>query len=66
MRKRGPGGFEGPSSVLLGRVSGLLPAEAVEFPVPDASEKGMPFIRGKSENRSFGVPAVTDADLIVG
>lgn len=43
-----------------------LPAEAVKFPVSHASEKGMPLVRGKSENRPSGVPAVTDADAAIG
>jgi hypothetical protein len=43
-----------------------VPAETVEFSVSSASEKCMPFVRCKSENRSFGVPAVANADLTVG
>ena len=44
----------------------LLPAETIEFPVSYASEKSMPFVRCKSENRPFGIPAVTDTDLATG
>jgi hypothetical protein len=39
-----------------------LPAEAVEFPVARTAEKRMPFVRCKSENRPFGIPAVPKAD----
>jgi hypothetical protein len=44
----------------------LLPAETVEFSVLCASEESMPFVRRKSENRSFGVSAVAYADLAAG
>ena len=40
-----------------------LPAEAVEFPVPHAAEKGMPLIRRELQDRPSGVPAVANADL---
>ena len=43
-----------------------LPAEAVEFPVPHAAEKGMPLIRRERQDRPPGVPAVANADLAVG
>ena len=43
-----------------------LPAEAVEFPVPDAAEKGVPLIRGEPQDRPRGIPAVTNADLAPG
>src|SRR5260370_16629732 len=45
---------------------GLLPAETIEFSVSYAAEKSMPFVRCKSEHRTFGVPAVADADLTLG
>jgi hypothetical protein len=38
----------------------------IEFSVSDASEESVPFVRGKSENWPFGVPAVADADLVIG
>jgi hypothetical protein len=41
-------------------------AESVEFSVSDAAEKSVPFVRGESENRSFGVPAVANADPALG
>jgi len=44
----------------------LLPAETVEFSVSCASEKSMPFVRCKSENWPFGVPAIAYADPAVG
>ena len=44
----------------------LLPAETIEFPVSYASEKSMPFVRCKSENRPSGIPAVTHTDLAIG
>ena|SRR6266851_1777081 len=44
----------------------LLPAETVKFSVSCASEKRMPFVRCKSENRSFGVPAVANTDPAIG
>jgi hypothetical protein len=44
----------------------LLPAETVEFSVSCASEKSVPFVRRKSENRPFGVPAVAYTDLVTG
>jgi len=43
-----------------------LPAETIEFSVSYASEKRMPFVRCKPENRTFGVPAVADTDLAIG
>jgi hypothetical protein len=43
-----------------------LPAEAVEFPVPDAAEKGVPLIRREPQDRPCGIPAVTNADLAPG
>jgi len=43
-----------------------LPAETIEFSVSCASEKRMPFIRCKSENRPLRVPAVADTDLAIG
>ena len=43
-----------------------LPAETIEFSVSDATEKRVPFVRGKLENRTFGVPAVANADLALG
>ena len=43
-----------------------LPAETVEFSVSYASEKRMPFVRCKPENRTFGVPAVAHTDLAIG
>jgi hypothetical protein len=43
----------------------LLPAETVEFSVSCASEKSVPFGRCKSENRTFGVPAVANTDLAI-
>jgi hypothetical protein len=70
---RSGGLFEGPPLPFpdrLGRYSTLLvqllPAEIIEFPVSYASEKSMPFVRCKSENRPFGIPAVTDTDLTIG
>src|SRR5260370_5422433 len=42
------------------------PAETVEFSVACASEKRMPFVRRKSKNRPFGVPAVANADAAIG
>lgn len=59
-------GFEGPLFCAARQIQGLLPAETIEFPVPYASEKCVPFIWCKSENRSFGVPAVADTDLVAG
>ena len=41
----------------------LLPAEAVELPVPDAAEKGVPFIRREPQDGPRGVSAVPNADL---
>ena len=43
-----------------------LPAEAIEFSVSDASEKRVPFVRGKSESQPFGVPTVAHADPAIG
>ena len=43
-----------------------LPAETVEFPVSHAAEKSVPFVRGESENRPSGIPAIADADLARG
>jgi len=43
-----------------------LPAETIEFSISYASEKRMPFVRCKPENRTFGVPAVADTDLVIG
>ena len=43
-----------------------LPTEAVEFSVPDAAEKCMPFVRRKLENCTFGIPAVSHADPAIG
>jgi hypothetical protein len=43
-----------------------LPAEAVEFSVSYAAEKCVPFVRGKTENRPPGIPAVADTDLVIG
>src|SRR5438132_2559636 len=43
-----------------------LPAEAVEFPVPDAAEKGVPLIRCEPQDGPRGIPAVTNADLAPG
>ena len=43
-----------------------LPAETIEFSVSYASEKRMPFVRCKPENRPFGVPAVANTDLVIG
>lgn len=43
-----------------------LHAETVEFPVANAPEECVPFIRRESENRPFGLPAVADPDLAVG
>jgi hypothetical protein len=67
---------EGPSACVLTDSYGeaetrhlplrLLPAETVEFSVSCPSEKSMPFVRCKSENWPFGVPAVAYADLAVG
>lgn len=45
---------------------GLLPAEAVEFPVSRSAQEGTPFVRRKSENRAFGVLAVANTDLATG
>jgi hypothetical protein len=50
-------------SILLVR---LLPAETIEFSVSRTSEKRMPFVRCKPENRPFGVPAVANTDLAIG
>ena len=43
-----------------------LPAETIEFSVSYASEKRLPFVRCKPENRPFGVPAVANTDLVIG
>jgi hypothetical protein len=43
-----------------------LPTEAVEFSVPDAAEKCMPFVWRKLENRASGVAAVANADAAIG
>src|ERR1700719_3419850 len=43
-----------------------LPAEAVEFSVLHAAEKCVPLIRCESEHRTLDVPAVPDANLVVG
>jgi len=43
-----------------------LPTETVEFSVPDAAEKCMPFVRRKLENCTFGIPAVSHADPAIG
>jgi hypothetical protein len=43
-----------------------LPVETVEFPVSYASDKSMPLARREPEDRPFGVPAVTNADLATG
>jgi hypothetical protein len=43
-----------------------LPTETVEFSVPYATEKCVPFVRRKLENCTFGVPAVADADPAIG
>jgi hypothetical protein len=40
-----------------------LPAEAVEFPVPDAAEEGVPLVRREHQDRPSGVSAVANADL---
>jgi hypothetical protein len=45
---------------------GALPAEAVEFPVPDAAEKGVPLIRREPQDGPRGVSAVPNADLAPG
>jgi hypothetical protein len=50
--------------VALGRWS--HPAETIEFSVSYTTEKRVPFIGCKSENRPSGVPAVADADLARG
>jgi hypothetical protein len=42
-----------------------LPAETVEFSVSHASEKSVPFVRGKTEHRPSAIPAVADANLLV-
>jgi uncharacterized protein DUF397 len=41
----------------------VLPAEAVELPVSDAAQKGVPLIRRKPQDGPRGVPAVANADL---
>ena len=60
----------GGPSASAGRYRALLarspPAETVEFSVSCASEKRMPFVRCKSENRAFGVPAVADTNPALG
>jgi len=43
-----------------------LPAETIEFTVSYATEKRMPFVRRKPENRPFGVPAIANTDLVTG
>jgi len=43
-----------------------LPAETIEFTVSYATEKRVPFVRCKPENRPFGVPAVANTDLVTG
>ena len=43
-----------------------LPAETVEFPLWCTPEKRVPFIRCKSENCPFGVPAVANTDPAIG
>ena len=43
-----------------------LPAEAVELPVPDAAEKGVPLIRREPQDGPCGVSAVPNADLAPG
>jgi hypothetical protein len=50
-------------SIELGRP---LPAETVEFSVSHASEERMPFVRCKPQDRSFGLPAVANADAAIG
>jgi hypothetical protein len=40
--------------------------ETVEFSVSYSSEKGVPFVRVKAENRAFGVLAVANADVPAG
>jgi hypothetical protein len=40
-----------------------LPAEAVELPVPDAAEEGVPLIRREPQDGPRGVSAVANADL---
>jgi hypothetical protein len=43
-----------------------LPAKTIEFSVSYAAEKCVPFVRRESENQSFGVPAVANADSTIG
>jgi hypothetical protein len=50
----------------VGFVTRSVPAEIIEFPVPYAAEKRVPFVRGKLENRSFRVPAVANTDPAAG
>src|SRR5579872_2639042 len=41
----------------------LLPAELVELPVPDTTEKSVPLVWRETEYRTLGVPTVPDTDL---
>src|SRR5215469_4787889 len=44
----------------------LLGSKPVKFAVAHAAKESVPFVGGKPENRSCGVPAVADADLAIG
>jgi hypothetical protein len=65
MKKRRARGIRG-DPPLQDEPTDPLHTETVEFSVSYAAEKSMPFVRGKSENRPFGVTAVADADLTIG
>ena len=54
------------ATLLFATISRSLPAETVKFSVSYASEKSMPLVRSKTENRTFGVPAIADADPTIG
>jgi hypothetical protein len=43
-----------------------LPTETVEFSVSHAADKCVPFVRGKRQDRLFGVSAVADTDAAIG
>jgi hypothetical protein len=64
MKEEGPP--DSAATLLFATISRSLPAEPVEFSVPYASEESVPFVRGKTENRTFGVPAIADADPTIG
>src|ERR1700749_3395933 len=48
------------------RCVGRLCAEVVELAVPNATDKRVPLVRRKAENRARSVPAVPDANFAAG